>query len=350
MFVIFLVMLVFLGNTAEAHVNLTNNIINEVVPQGVVLKKCDCGYGVFATQPFKAGEIVYKHHYKVISEQEEYFKLRIEQGDFELNVTTHSVGLGDGARALYIFDSFMNHSCDPNTYSFNDDEMIKNCEYLQIATKDINIGDEITCDYNLFDYDCSDKNITNCYCKSPNCRKEIKGFKWLPFDEQIKLLPQIDAYTLNQFLADHPEILYFDLQVPANLEIAKDRGHFKIVSLREFQPGEIIYTNQTLTFKDDKLILTHYKNDFVLINNISHTINKGDSLREFFYFDSFMNHSCDPNTITFYTSENHYEGRALRPISIGDELTCDYEVFDLQADGEGFQCQCGAANCRGHVY
>jgi len=56
-----------------------------------------------------------------------------------------------------------------------------------------------------------------------------------------------------------------------------------------------------------------------------------------------QNHSCAPNTA--------YDGLnviALQDIAPGEELTLDYAAFCNEAS-EGFECQCGAPNCRGFV-
>ncbi len=53
-----------------------------------------------------------------------------------------------------------------------------------------------------------------------------------------------------------------------------------------------------------------------------------------------QNHSCNPNTA--------YKGLnlvAIRPISVGEELTMDYSEL-LNESAETFDCQCGAADCR----
>ena len=89
-----------------------------------------------------------------------------------------------------------------------------------------------------------------------------------------------------------------------------------------------------------------------VVDHLVHTVNKGNGLREFYYFDSFQNHSCDPNTEMVYrpNSNTVYDIIALRDISEGEEVTCDYETFDnLGLDGSVFVCECGAANCRGVI-
>ena len=56
-----------------------------------------------------------------------------------------------------------------------------------------------------------------------------------------------------------------------------------------------------------------------------------------------QNHSCDPNT--------RFEGLdviATRRIVAGEELTLDYAEF-LDATSAPFDCQCGAASCRGRI-
>lgn len=175
------------------------------VPEGIILKDCGYGYGLFAAKAFKAGDILYRQHYITIDEEERDYILKTDQGDFTLSTKIHSVIMGEGKRALYTFDSLINHSCDPNTYSLTNPEMTLTNEYYQVACKDIEVGEELTCDYTLFDYDCRDKGIVECHCGAANCRKTIRGFKFIPLSEQLELLPRIDISIVNQFLADHPE-------------------------------------------------------------------------------------------------------------------------------------------------
>lgn len=55
----------------------------------------------------------------------------------------------------------------------------------------------------------------------------------------------------------------------------------------------------------------------------------------------YVNHSCDPNTI----SAGYGFEIAIRDIQAGEEVTDEYGLFNLQDD---FECLCGSGNCR-HV-
>ena len=44
-------------------------------------------------------------------------------------------------------DRFTNHSDMPNTIPYK----LEDCQYMMIASKDMNIGEELTCDYNEYE-------------------------------------------------------------------------------------------------------------------------------------------------------------------------------------------------------
>ena len=96
-------------------------------------------------------------------------------------------GMGTG------FDNFINHSCSPNCY-YKDSSLL--------ALKEIKIGEEITFDYNTFVWDeisyyetlKVDESFT-CYCGSPNCAKNIKGFRYLNPAERAVRMPYISEYV-----------------------------------------------------------------------------------------------------------------------------------------------------------
>jgi len=59
----------------------------------------------------------------------------------------------------------------------------------------------------------------------------------------------------------------------------------------------------------------------------------------------FINHSCAPNTFMRNVG-NHVEFYALRTISRGEELSCNYGP--THHDGER-KCNCGAEQCKGFI-
>jgi hypothetical protein len=81
----------------------------------------------------------------------------------------------DGFVLCWDHARLLNHSCDPNTLSGGYD--------FEIAVRDIQPGEEMTCDYGAMNPDC----VFQCECGLSKCRKEI-----LP-DDLVKFSPQWDA-------------------------------------------------------------------------------------------------------------------------------------------------------------
>lgn len=78
--------------------------------------------------------------------------------------TTYLFGVGDGSRVIdgHGVAMFINHSCEPN------------CETSEVrghvwikALRDIEAGEELTYDYNLYD---GDDDEARCNCGAPTCR------------------------------------------------------------------------------------------------------------------------------------------------------------------------------------
>jgi len=65
-------------------------------------------------------------------------------------------------------DSFINHSCDGNSW-YNGDEKLVACRFIKK-------GEEITYDYALTESHLSFK--LQCFCGKPNCRGTITGDDW----------------------------------------------------------------------------------------------------------------------------------------------------------------------------
>ncbi len=64
--------------------------------------------------------------------------------EYELNTHVHSVfEPGLDQRQLFGFDGFMNHSCDPTTYSANNVEGRRGGRYDTVARRDIAAGEQV---------------------------------------------------------------------------------------------------------------------------------------------------------------------------------------------------------------
>jgi SET domain-containing protein len=106
--------------------------------------------GVFATRKFKKGEIVIAWHPQEIT-----------RAAFEALPETQRIYVefdGDKILLLQEPERYVNHSCDPNTTIRNQ---------ADTATRDIDIGEEITSDYALTDAPALG---FVCQCGSPQCR------------------------------------------------------------------------------------------------------------------------------------------------------------------------------------
>lgn len=220
----------------------------------------------------------------------------------------------------------------------------------------MNPGDEITCDYNLFEYDCKGKEIEVCQCGAANCIGQIRGFKYLTTDEKKKRLTNVDESVM-QWYVDESEgkIQYItDLKIPSSVSIENVGGQFsepefRIKSEKKFEAGDIIFYRESEFVTPEELIIMKIQN-YRLWFGPRHLVQRSDNCWEFFGFDSFQNHSCDPNTIMVYNSDKKsYSLRCKKSIKVGDELTSDYETFDENLDGVSFQCCCGSSNCRGTI-
>jgi hypothetical protein len=87
--------------------------------------------------------------------------------------TCIAVNAGEGMRECYLFDSFQNHSCVPNT-TMNYFEG-SDTKYELVASRDVAAGEELTSDYETFDTLGLDGTSFQCMCGTPQCRGLIRG-------------------------------------------------------------------------------------------------------------------------------------------------------------------------------
>lgn len=137
------------------------------------------GKGMFATAPILKGEkvIIWGGNY-VNKEQAEKAKSDcklIMQFDEDL----FSVENRGESRSYFI-----NHSCDPNLW-------MKDSFSLE-TMKDIDMGEELTADYALWEADENKISNWECQCGSINCRHRITGKDWQ--------IPELQEKYKNHFL------------------------------------------------------------------------------------------------------------------------------------------------------
>jgi len=93
------------------------------MPPEVAIRPNAFGLGLFATQPFQAGDTLYIASCLYVPDivpGKVTLRLTGSKEEYTLDMQEHSVVQSDlpGKRQLYTYDAFMNHACDPNTTSF----------------------------------------------------------------------------------------------------------------------------------------------------------------------------------------------------------------------------------------
>jgi hypothetical protein len=182
-------------------------------PAGLVLRRGDFGLGLYVTRRFAAGEILYTSDWFTIPDDDRTLHACVDVDGCleEMEITRRHSVRSLGARMLDIPGCFMNHSCEPTSCSMDvitegDDPPTR---YHQVALVDLEPGDQITCDYLLFDWDCDGHQFT-CACGSERCHGEIHGFSALTREVQEQLSNDITWDVRRQWeslrkAADRPE-------------------------------------------------------------------------------------------------------------------------------------------------
>lgn len=150
------------------------------------------GHGAYATELIKEGTVISEYTGNIVPpEQANSVLSSIEdEPDHTFSFMREDGSVIDAANGGN--DSrFINHSCDPNCESFEDDD-----GHVWIrAIRDIDIGEELSFDYAL----CIDEVYTDelkshyiCHCGSSKCRGTLLNLDYVPdlfgqrlFQEQI---------------------------------------------------------------------------------------------------------------------------------------------------------------------
>lgn len=182
------------------------------VPEHIRITKSEKnqeGYGVYCSKSFKKGEVIYESDLFIAEMKDipEKIDLITNQGVFEIIKTVNTGPLGSDELIIWTYDGFMNHHCNPNTYSdwhFDKNNLIGTHGFKCIAKKDISPGDELTCDYNLFCY--KEDDGFNCRCRSKKCYGRVEGFYYLSEEKKRAITPMIGEFFHPYFGIDSGKI------------------------------------------------------------------------------------------------------------------------------------------------
>lgn len=116
-------------------------------------------YGCYTTRPIRKGTLIVEY----VGERLTYEQADELYDDFE---NTYLFGL-DGGKCIidgYGVGAFVNHSCKPNCET----DQIRGKMWI-IAQRDIEAGEELTYDYNLYD----GEDDAPCLCGARRCRGSL---------------------------------------------------------------------------------------------------------------------------------------------------------------------------------
>jgi hypothetical protein len=188
-------------------------------------------------------------------------KLVTNSGAFYVHTDIHAVKLRNGYVRVYSFDSFINHSCEPNSTAIHESASSTTGEegrggkeeeaaeeegtFLTVATRDILSGEEVTTDYDTFIYHY--EGIPRCQCGSTRCRGHSFGFQRVPPPLQPPLLPRLHPAVLAAWLRNTPRARLCPLPLPHCQGLrfvprpGREGGALDVVATRGFQAGEVVW-------------------------------------------------------------------------------------------------------------
>jgi hypothetical protein len=116
--------------------------------------------GCYTTAPIASGTRVVEYTGPRITKE-------LADEKYRDSPTTYLFGIGDGSMVIdgHGAAMFINHSCDPNCETDEQNERV-----WILAIRDIEEGEELTYDYNLYD---GDKRDAYCNCGAKTCRRTM---------------------------------------------------------------------------------------------------------------------------------------------------------------------------------
>ena len=281
----------------------------------------------------------------------------------------------------------MNHSCDPNVVDYPP------CSERGegYAARDIQKGEELSCDYTFQYYD-EGPLFEVCKCGASNCRGSMMGFKALTDAQKKELFPHAAQSVQAMHRADTGEGLpvikrqevfpprsssaVFRLVCPgpscalASVLLKPDAsGIHRLLAARDFAFGEQVYEFWCQPWPQiphtiDMVAATPLddlgdqpEGTVTRIHAPSSAPRHRMGEFKFSGWDLLTTHSCEPNLV--YNDEDSDEeddwrrSFAARNIKSGEKLTIDLNTMlwdrtEFDSDDD-MSCQCGAANCTSTV-
>lgn len=142
-----------------------------VTPKAEIRETKNKGKGLFAKEKINKGEVVIVWGGNYVTKDEA--EVAKQQGKLVMQFDDNLFSVEDrGESSAY----FVNHSCNPNLW-------MKDSFTLE-ALKDININEELTADYVMWETREDYVSKWVCFCGSINCRGRITGKDYLLLDLQ----------------------------------------------------------------------------------------------------------------------------------------------------------------------
>ena len=143
------------------------------------------GIGMFAKQSIKKGEVVFIKGGHILTKDQLFSSGVINSYmpiDDEYYIAARTP---EEEKTVKLYN---NHSCDPNCGLRG--------EITFVAIRDIEEGEELTCDYAFID---NEDYEFECRCGAANCRKRVTGRDWMIPDLQKRYGDYFAAYLKAKF-------------------------------------------------------------------------------------------------------------------------------------------------------
>lgn len=147
------------------------------------------GKGLFSDELIKKGEVILRFGGSIALQKDRHSGSYIESSFLPIS---EDCILCETKTSQKDPSDYINHSCSPNVG-------MKDCITL-IAIRDIQIGEEILCDYAFWECDEDYVMKEQCKCGYVNCRHIITGKDWRKFSKEDKLFRYFSPFIKRRIL------------------------------------------------------------------------------------------------------------------------------------------------------